>query len=138
MKELTTEADIQKLDEVLDFIDGYLEQWNCPLKALHQINIAAEEIFVNIAHYAYGDSTGEAKISIGKTGEFAEIIFTDSGMPYDPLAKPDPDITLPAEERDVGGLGIYMVKKSMDEVSYEYKDGCNVFTMRKLIGGREN
>ncbi|MBR1438492.1 MAG: ATP-binding protein [Synergistaceae bacterium] len=134
MKELTTDASIQKLDEVLDFIDELLEEWNCPLKTVHQINIAAEEIFVNIAHYAYGEGTGEAKITVGKSGDMAEIIFTDSGTPYNPLAKPDPDVTLPAEEREIGGLGIYMVKKSMDEVEYQYRDGCNVFTMRKFIG----
>lgn len=130
MKELITEASIEKLDEVLDFIDAILDEYDCPMKITTQINIAAEEIFVNIAHYSGSD---EAKISVGKSGDMAEITFTDSGTPYDPLARPDPDVTLPAEDRSIGGLGIYIVKKSMDAVRYEYIDGHNVFTMCKRI-----
>lgn len=130
MKELNTEASIAKLDEVLDFIDAVLEEYGCPMKAMTQINIAAEEIFVNIAHYSGSD---KATITISKSGSMAEITFTDSGRPYNPLDKPDPDVTLSAEERDIGGLGIYIVKKTMDAVSYDYRDGCNIFTMRKRI-----
>ena len=130
MKELITEASTEKLDEVLDFIDGFLDEWECPMKITTQINIAAEEIFVNIAHYS---GSNEAKITIEKSGDMAEITFTDSGIPYNPLARPDPDVTLPAEDRIIGGLGIYIVKKSMDAVSYDYTDGHNVFTMRKSI-----
>ena len=132
MKELITEASTEKLDEVLDFIDGFLDEWECPMKITTQINIAAEEIFVNIAHYS---GSNEAKITIAKSGDMAEITFTDSGIPYNPLARPDPDVTLPAEDRIIGGLGIYIVKKSMDAVSYDYTDGHNVFTMRKRITG---
>lgn len=132
MKELTTEASTDKLDEVLGFIDEILDEWDCPMKITTQINIAAEEIFVNIAHYS---GASEARISVGKSGDMAEITFTDSGRPYNPLEKADPDITLPAEERDIGGLGVYIVKKTMDGVSYDYRDGCNVFTMRKRITG---
>ena len=135
MKELVTAAKTDKLDEVLDFIDGILEEWDCPMKIMTQLNVAAEEIFVNIAYYSGAE---EAKISVGKTGSFIEITFTDKGIPYNPLERPDPDVTLSAEERGIGGLGIYMVKKSMDEVTYEHKDGCNVFIMRKSIGGTEN
>ncbi|MBR0152084.1 MAG: ATP-binding protein [Synergistaceae bacterium] len=130
MKELITEASTEKLDEVLDFIDGFLNEWECPMRVMTQINIAAEEIFVNIAHYSGSEN---AKISIGKSGDMAEITFTDSGIPYNPLARPDPDVTLPAEKRRIGGLGIYIVKKSMDEVSYDYRNGHNVFTIRKRI-----
>ena len=130
MHELNVEAKTEKLDEVLDFIDGHLEEWECPMKTLTQINIAAEEIFVNIAHYS---GSGMAAITISRTGTDAEITFTDSGTPYNPLEKPDPDVTLSAEERDIGGLGIYIVKKSMDFVGYEHKDGQNVLTIRKKI-----
>ena len=132
MKELTTEASTEKLDEVLGFIDEILDEWDCPMRITTQINIAAEEIFVNIAHYS---GSAEARISVGKSGDMAEITFTDSGRPYNPLARPDPDVTLSAEQRGIGGLGIYIVKKSMDEVSYDYRDGCNVFTIRKRITG---
>ena len=130
MKELTTEASIAKLDEVLDFIDAFLEEHDCPMKTLTQINVAAEEIFVNIAHYSGSE---KATITVSKSDDMAEITFTDSGRPYNPLARPDPDTTLSAEERDIGGLGVYIVKKTMDYVSYDNRDGCNIFTMRKKI-----
>ena len=134
MHELITDAKTENLDEVLDFLDGHLEEWDCPMKAVTQINIAAEEIFVNIAHYAYGEEgAGRAKISIARDGGSAVITFTDSGTPYNPLEKPDPDVTLSAEDRQIGGLGIYIVKKSMDAVNYEHRDGQNIFTMRKEI-----
>ena len=89
---------------------------------------------MNIAHYAYKPQTGKATITIERKGNDAEITFIDSGTPYNPLAKPDPDVTLSAEERGIGGLGIYIVKKSMDNVSYEYKDGCNILKFTKKIG----
>ncbi len=130
MKELTTEASIAQLDEVIDFIDAVLEEHDCPMKIMTQINIAAEEIFVNIAHYSGSE---KATITISESDGMAEITFTDSGRPYNPLEKADPDVTLSAEERDIGGLGIYIVKKTMDSVSYNYRDGCNIFTMCKRI-----
>ncbi len=134
MHELITDAKIENLDEVLDFIDQHLEEWGCSMKTTTQINIAAEEIFVNIAHYAYGEEGGKARITIERKGDDAEITFTDSGVHYDPLAKEDPDITLSAEERQIGGLGIYIVKKSMDSVSYEYRDKHNILKISKAIG----
>lgn len=133
MHELTVDAKIENLDPVIDFLDEHLEEWQCPMKIMTQINIAAEEIFVNIAHYAYGEGTGDAKITIECKNDSVEITFTDSGTPYNPLEREDPDVTLSAEERQIGGLGIYIVKKSMDSVNYEYTDGHNVFTMRKGI-----
>lgn len=133
MHELTVDAQVENLDEVLDFIDAHLEEWECPMKTITQINIAVEEIFVNIAHYAYEHHDGKAKINLARKGNNAEIVFTDSGIPYNPLAKPDPDVTLSAEERQIGGLGIYIVKKSMDAVSYEHLDSNNVLTIRKNI-----
>ena len=104
------------------------------MKTQTQINIAVEEIFVNIAHYAYENHNGQARITITRKGSDAEITFTDSGVPYDPLAKPDPDVTLSAEERQIGGLGIYIVKKSMDSVSYEHRDAKNILVISKKIG----
>ena len=131
--ELIIDAKIEKLDDVLEFVDGFLEENGCNMKTQTQINIAVEEIFVNIAHYAYGSENGKAKIEIRDVDGSAEITFTDSGTPYNPLARPDPDITLSAEERKIGGLGIYIVKKSMDNVNYEYRNGKNVFTIRKRM-----
>ncbi|MBQ7155311.1 MAG: SpoIIE family protein phosphatase [Synergistaceae bacterium] len=133
MHELVIEAKIEKLDEVLEFIDQHLEEWECTPKVVAQINIATEEIFVNIAHYAYENKEGVAKIVLKHTGNDAEITFTDSGIPYNPLEHEDPDITLSAEDREVGGLGIYIVKKSMNSVSYEYRDNHNVLKIRKNL-----
>ena len=128
--ELVVDAKIEKLDEVLDFIDGFLEEHGCNMKALNQINIAAEEIFVNIAHYSGSE---KARITLTESDGTVSITFADTGTPYDPLARPDPDVTLSAEERGIGGLGIYIVKKTMDGVSYEHKDGYNILIMRKVM-----
>ena len=129
--ELTTKAKTENLDEVLDFIDEALEDLGCNMKTVNQINIAAEEIFVNIAHYAYGNGEGDAKITVSEKDGQVDISFADRGTPYNPLERADPDVTLSAEEREIGGLGVFLVKKLMDGVSYEYKDGCNIFTMSK-------
>ena len=133
MRELTIDAKIDKLDEVLGFVDGLLEEADCPIKTQMQIDVAVEELFVNIASYAYTPGEGTATIRVEREPGAVQITFIDSGVPYDPLAKADPDVTLSAEERGIGGLGIYMVKKSMDEMAYEYKDGHNVLTIKKGI-----
>ena len=133
--ELTVEATVENLPQVMGFLEQHLEEADCPLKAQMQITVAAEEIYVNIAHYAYAPGTGEATVRLEITDEpaAASITFLDRGVPFDPLAKPDPDVSLSAEERGIGGLGIYMVKKSMDDVRYEYRDGQNVLTLIKKL-----
>lgn len=135
MSELTLEAKTENLDEVLSFVDCHLEEWECPIKTQMQIDIAVEELFVNIAHYAYQPESGPVTIQMTIQEEPIAVVITfiDHGMPYDPLAKEDPDVTLSAEERQIGGLGIYMVKKSMDDISYEYKDGQNILHIKKNI-----
>ncbi|MBR1742907.1 MAG: ATP-binding protein [Lachnospiraceae bacterium] len=131
MRELDIEAKTENLDQVLAFVDEELEKYECGMKTQMQIDIAVEEIFVNIAHYAYNPAVGKATIRIEVTDDTVSLTFIDNGIPYDPLAKEDPDITLSAEERQIGGLGIFMVKKSMDDVKYEYKDGSNILTFSK-------
>ena len=135
MKELTVPATLEQLETVQAFVEGELEQHGCPMKTLLQVSVAVEEIYVNIAHYAYHPEIGEATIRCAVGGDPLQVTiqFLDSGKPFDPLAKPDADITLSAEERQIGGLGILMVKKTMDDVVYEYKDGCNVLTLKKNI-----
>ena len=135
MEELTLEARTENLEKALAFIDERLEAQDCPPKVQMQIDVATEEIFVNVAHYAYHPDVGDVTLRFEMQDGAAVITFIDRGVPYDPLAKPDPDVTLPAEERPIGGLGVFMVKKSMDSVAYEYKDGQNVFTMRKGLAG---
>ena len=133
MKQIKVKADTAELDNVLSFADTILEELGCSVKAQMQIDIAIEEIFVNIAHYAYPEAEGEAVIYVepGESGSSVTITFEDEGIQYDPLKNEDPDITLSAEDRPIGGLGIFMVKKSMDEVSYEYMDGKNRLTIKK-------
>lgn len=136
MVELTLEATVSNLEKVLSFVDAELEKLDCPMKAQMQIDVAVEELFVNIAHYAYTPEIGKATIQFEAVPEsgMVAITFLDRGIPYDPLAKPDPNVTLSAEERQIGGLGIYMVKKSMDGMTYEYRDGQNVLTITKNLG----
>ena len=100
---------------------------------MNKIDLAIEEIFVNIAHYAYNPKVGETWISASFTDNVLTVIFKDKGKPFNPIAKEDPDITLSAEERDIGGLGIFLTKKFMDSVDYEYKDEHNILTIRKKI-----
>lgn len=135
MKELTVPATLEQLEAVQAFVEEELEKHGCPMKTLLQVSVAVEEIYVNIAHYAYHPEIGEATIRCAVGGDPLQVTiqFLDSGKPFDPLAKPDADITLSAEERQIGGLGILMVKKTMDDVVYEYKDGCNVLTLKKNI-----
>ena len=117
------------------FVDSQLEKLNCGIKIITQIDVAVEEIFVNISNYAYHPETGPAIIRASITEEplAVTISFIDNGKQYDPLAKPDPNVKIPLKERKKGGLGIFLVKKTMDDVSYEYKDGQNILTITKNI-----
>ncbi len=133
-EELHIAAKVENLNQVLGFIEEYLDAQGCAMKVQMQMAIAVEEIFVNIAHYAYEtEGGGDATIQLCMNDRQVAVTFTDSGKPYDPLAKPDPDVTLPVEEREIGGLGIYMVKKSMDDMRYERKDDQNILTLYKCI-----
>jgi anti-sigma regulatory factor (Ser/Thr protein kinase) len=127
------EANKENLPQVLEFVEGCLEEADCPMKSMMQISIAVEEVFVNIASYAYSPEIGDVVINVETDPDSALIRITleDRGVPYDPLIREDPDVTLSAEERQIGGLGVYMVKQSMDNVTYEFKDGKNILTLEK-------
>ena len=138
MKEITLEAKVENLSSVLEFVDTELEMNDCSMKTQMQIDVAVEELFVNVAHYAYTPEIGDVTLIMDVEdtedgSKKAVITFKDSGMPFDPTAKEDPDVTLSAQERQIGGLGIYMVKKSMDEMKYIYDEGQNVLTITKTI-----
>ena len=135
MKEMTIDAAVENIPTVTAFVEEQLEQYNCPMKAQMQIDIAIDELFSNIAQYAYNPKTGKATVRVEVTENPMAVIITfiDNGVPYNPLAKADPDVTLSADERQIGGLGIFMVKKSMDDISYEYKDGQNILKIKKNI-----
>ena len=135
MREMDIAATLENLDTVMAFVDQQLEEVGCSMKAQMQIDIAVEEVYVNIAHYAYNPEVGGVTIRVQIEEEPLSVILTfiDAGKPYDPLAKEDPDVTLAAEDRQIGGLGIFMVKKSMDNVSYEYNEGRNILTLKKKL-----
>ncbi len=134
MKKLSLDATIENVPVVTDFINAELESFGCSVKSQTQIDVAVDELFGNIAYYAYDDRIGQATVAIDiENNDTAVITFTDSGKPYNPLQHKDPDIALPVEERNIGGLGIYMVKKSMDYMSYEYRDGKNILCIKKKL-----
>lgn len=135
MKELKIPALVENIEKVTEFLNEYLESLNCPLKIQMKIAIVIDEIFSNISYYAYGEEKGEATIRIEKmeNPNGVQITFFDQGMPYNPLKADEPDTSLPADERQIGGMGILMVKNIMDEISYEYADGQNVLKMFKII-----
>ena len=135
MKELTIAATVENIEIVTDFVNEQLEALDCPMKFQMQIDIAIDELFGNIAHYAYHPEVGDATVRVEVTEEPLAVIvtFIDRVVPYDPLKAEEPDITLSAEERQTGGLGIYMVRKSMDEINYEYRDGKNILSIKKKL-----
>ncbi|MDO4540077.1 MAG: ATP-binding protein [Syntrophomonadaceae bacterium] len=130
---LTVPAKTEQLEAVLSFVEQELEFHGMSPHNIIQIKVATEEMFVNIAHYAYASGNGNATIQccFNEPENAMEITFIDQGVPYDPLAKQDPDLKLAANERPIGGLGIYIVKKTMDDVAYCYEGGKNIFVMKK-------
>ena len=131
--DLTVEARKENLPQVLSFLDEHLESYGCPMKVQAQLDIAVEEIFVNIASYAYENEPGKVTIRLRETEDpkGITVTFVDEGAPFDPVTRPDPDVTLSAKERSIGGLGIYLVKKSMDDVRYRYEGNLNILTLTK-------
>jgi len=135
MEKITVEAVLENLQKVMDFATEKLEERDCPMKASMQLELVIEEIFVNIANYAYRPDIGMATfvMEFESNPNAVLMTFIDSGKPYNPLEKDDPDTTLDIDERDVGGLGIFLVKKNVDEISYEYTDGKNILHMKKFF-----
>ena len=135
LKELTLDATVENVRTVTDFVGETLEEANCPQDTRRQLSIVIDEVFSNIAQYAYGSALGTATVKAGleEDGRTLVLIFQDGGMPYDPLSAKDPDTSLSAEDRPLGGLGVFLVKKLMDETSYEYKNSQNILTLRKKI-----
>lgn len=132
-KRLVVDAKPENLSVVNDFVEDFLSDTGCSAKVKSQIDLAVEEIFINIASYAYEEGTGKADIFLSRKNDELHMTFKDSGTPYDPLQKPDPDTSLSASDRKIGGLGIFLVKKTMDDVSYEYRDGYNILSITKNL-----
>ena len=135
MKEITLKAVIENIPQVTAFVDEQLEAIECPMKAQLQLDVAIDELFCNIASYAYGGGEGEATVrfAFDAAARRVSLDFIDRGMPFNPLTSKEPDISLSAEERSVGGLGIFLVKKTMDRIAYRYEAGQNILTIEKQI-----
>ncbi len=131
MTQRTVEAKLEALETLLALTRDELEAAACPQREKNQILIAVDELFSNIARYAYGPQGGNVQFSVQARPGAAELCFADEGVPYDPLQTDAPDLALSAQERQVGGLGIFMVRKLMDEMTYEYRDGRNLLRIRK-------
>ena len=135
MKERTLTAEREAIPEAIAFLEAELDALGCPRRTKMQIDIAVDELYSNIANYAYAGEKGPVTVGIELLQDppAVRISFRDRGMPFNPLERRDPDITLPAAQRKIGGLGIFVVKKSMDEVRYEYRNGENILTIRKNL-----
>ena len=133
MKEINTEAKLNNLNEIRDVMDQYLEELGCPMKVQIQLDIALEEIFVNIAHIVTNYLAVSFKFDYDEEKKMFSMEFSDEGVPFDPLKTADPDTTLSVQERRIGGLGIFMVKKSMDDLQYRWEDGKNILLIRKAL-----
>ena len=132
---ITLPAAVENIGKITAFVEGKLEERDCPLKKTMEISMAVDEIMANVAMYAYAPGTGDVTVQFGfeEESRTASVTFIDGGVAFDPLAKEDPDVTLPAEQRKIGGLGIFLVKKTMDEVTYKREDNKNVLCIRKKI-----
>lgn len=135
MKKITVAATVENLQDVIDFATENLEERDCPMKFIMQTELVIEEVFVNIANYAYQPEIGAATfcIEFEENPSAAIMTFIDEGKPYNPLENEEPDTTLAIEERDIGGLGIFLVKKNVDEISYSYEGGKNILRMKKFF-----
>ena len=135
MREITLDATVENIDVAIKFINDELIKLSCSEDNISLIDIAIDEIFGNIARYAYPSQNGIVTIKFDTINEAktVEISFIDEGIEYNPLDKEDPDVTLSLDEREIGGLGIYIVKNSMDDVNYEYVDNKNILQIVKKI-----
>ena len=135
MDEITVEAATKNISKITNYVDEALERLGCPPKAKAQIDICIDEIFSNIARYAYGPGTGSAtvRLDFDETERLVSLTLIDRGSPFDPRDVPDPDITSPLDERPIGGLGLFMVRKMVDALDYRREDGRNILTIRKRI-----
>lgn len=136
MNQITVKAEVSQVKVLTGFVNERLEALGCSERIMVQVDVAIDEIFSNIAHYAYNPETGPATVRVEVEEEPLSVVITfiDQGVPFDPLAGERPDTTrLPKAERPIGGLGLFMVKKTMDDISYAYRDGQNILTIRKKI-----
>ena len=131
---LTLDNDIQQIPQLASFVDTVAEEAGIDFSEAMPLNLALEEAVVNVMQYAYPKGTyGTVTIEALFNKEQLRFIISDAGTPFDPTAKEDVDISLEVVDREIGGLGIHLIRQIMDDISYEYKDGKNVLTLHKNI-----
>lgn len=135
MNSITVQAELEQLATVTEYVNELLRAEDCPKRKILLVDVAIDEIFCNISRYGYGDEKGPITVCVDTESSPGSVTlsFRDRGIPFNPLLRRDPDVTLPLEKRPIGGLGIYILKKTMDDVSYEYRDGQNVLTIREAF-----
>ena len=135
MKEIVLDAKRENLPQLFEFITKTLREYSDDEKTIRKVKLCVEEAFMNIAAYAYDPEVGPAKVSVTALGEpyplRVQVVFTDNGKPFNPLKAESPDVESGLEDRQVGGLGIFLIKKEMDDITYEYRDGQNILTLEK-------
>ena len=132
---ITLPATVENIGKITAFVEGRMEEKDCPLKQIMQVSMAVDEVMANVAMYAYAPGTGDVTVAVDfdDGSRTVSITFIDRGVAFDPLAKEDPDVTLPAEQRKIGGLGIFLVKKTMDDVTYRREGDKNVLCIKKKV-----
>ena len=132
---ITLPATVENIGKITAFVEGRMEEKDCPLKQIMQVSMAVDEVMANVAMYAYAPGTGDVTVAVDfdDGSRTVSITFIDRGVAFDPLAKEDPDVTLPAEQRKIGGLGIFLVKKTMDSVTYRREGDKNVLCIKKKV-----
>lgn len=141
IKELKIEAKLENIEPAIEFLNAELEEHGCRVDVMQRIDLALEEMLVNVSQYAYEGKTGDAFVGVSfPEKDLVQLDIRDKGILYDPTKKEDPDVSIPLKQRKKGGLGIYITKMVMDEMHYEYKDGYNHTILRKNLrkAGSEN
>jgi len=133
-RSLTLQNEMDQLSQLAPFVWAFAEEAQLDEQPAMQLDLALDEAVTNVVLYAYPKGTeGEVTVAAKREGDTLEVVLTDSGTPFDPTAQEDPDLTLSADERPIGGLGIFLVRQMMDTVLYERKDGKNILTLRKNL-----
>lgn len=132
-KEITVDSKIENVETLTAFIDDALAPYDPSMRAMMQIDVAVDELFSNVVHYS-GSQQMTLVLEVKEDVLTASLTFIDDGVEYDPLKKDDPDVTLSAEERKIGGLGIYLVKKTMDDIVYKREGNKNILKIEKKLG----
>lgn len=132
---ITLPATVENIGKITAFVEGRMEEKDCPLKQIMQVSMAVDEVMANVAMYAYAPGTGDVTVAVDfdDGSRTVSVTFIDRGVAFDPLAKEDPDVTLPAEQRKIGGLGIFLVKKTMDDVAYRREGDQNILCIKKKV-----